>query len=125
MTIRAVVSASPEETFTIFSCNSSDAFDFDKDGLSNAQEYATATNPTSPGDYFKATNPTRNANTFSVSTAGKAGRTYLLERSTTMALNSWTTVATQGPLGSDATVTLSDAATPGDAAFYRIRVTGP
>ncbi len=110
---------------TANSGNAADAFDFDKDGFTNAQEYAAGTNPTSAGDYFKAENATRSTNTFSVSTAGKAGRTYVLERSTTMAANSWITVTTQGPLGSDATVTLSDAATPSNAAFYRIRVTGP
>ncbi|MBL9130592.1 MAG: hypothetical protein JNG86_05300, partial [Verrucomicrobiaceae bacterium] len=101
-----------------------DAFDFDFDGFTNAQEYAAGTNPTATGDYFKAGNPSKSGNSFSVSTAGKAGRTYILERNSALT-GTWSTVATQGPLASDQAVTLTDAASPAGAAFYRIRVTGP
>lgn len=103
--------------------NGADAFDFDGDGFINAQEYAAGTNPTLSGDFFKVTDSQRTASTFTVSTAGKAGRTYTLQRSTN--LTSWTTVSTQGPLASDVTVMLQDTAMPNDAAFYRIVVTGP
>lgn len=97
--------------------------DFDHDGFTNSQEYAAGTNPTLNGDFFKAENPQRIGSTFTLSTAGKAGRTYGLERSVN--LSSWTPIATQGPLASDGAVTLSDAASTGSAFFYRIRVTGP
>ncbi len=105
--------------------NAADTFDFDGDGFTNAQEYAAGTNPKVSGDFFKAENPQRSGNTFTLSTAGKVGRIYVLERSATLAGGSWSEVATQGPLVADGAVTLSDAARPSVAAFYRIRVTGP
>ena len=86
---------------------------------------AAGTNPTTSGDFFRAQNPARAGNSFSVGTSGKAGRTYVLERSATLATNSWSTVATQGPLAVDGTVTLTDPASTADAFFYRIRVSGP
>ena len=116
------------QTYFDTTANSGDAaddFDYDHDGFTNAQEYAAGTNPTVPGDYFKAENATHSGATFSVTTAGKVDRTYVLERSTTLGAASWTTIDTQGPLASDGPVTLTDTATPNDAAFYRIRVTGP
>ena len=104
--------------------NAADTFDFDGDGFTNAQEYAAGTNPTLSGDFFKVTDSQRTASTFTLSTAGKAGRTYTLQRSVN--LSSWTAVGSpQGPLVSDGAVTLQDAAMPNDAAFYRIVVTGP
>jgi hypothetical protein len=109
---------------TANSGNAADAFDYDGDGFTNAQEYAAGTNPTLSGDFFKVTESQRSGGSFSVSTAGKAGRTYTLQRSTN--LTSWIAVGSpQGPLASDGAVTLQDAAIPNDAAFYRIVVTGP
>ncbi|MBL9133630.1 MAG: hypothetical protein JNG86_20640 [Verrucomicrobiaceae bacterium] len=109
---------------TANSGNAADTFDFDGDGFTNAQEYAAGTNPTLSGDFFKVTDSQRTASTFTASTAGKAGRTYTLQRSVN--LTSWTAVGSpQGPLASDGAVTLQDAAMPNDAAFYRIVVTGP
>ncbi|MBL9133631.1 MAG: hypothetical protein JNG86_20645, partial [Verrucomicrobiaceae bacterium] len=104
--------------------NAADTFDFDGDGFTNAQEYAAGSNPTLSGDFFKASNPQRSGNTFSVSTPGKAGRTYVLECSPTMTAGSWSVVDAEGPLASDQAVTLTDAASPPGAAFYRVRVTG-
>lgn len=104
--------------------NAVDTFDFDGDGFTNAQEYASGTNPTLSGDFFKVTDSQRTASTFTASTAGKAGRTYTLQRSTN--LTAWTPVGSpMGPLASDGAVTLQDAAMPNDTAFYRIVVTGP
>ncbi|MBE7495334.1 MAG: hypothetical protein HS117_10330 [Verrucomicrobiaceae bacterium] len=105
--------------------NAADNHDYDRDGFTNAEEYAAGTNPTQRGDFFRANNPQRGPGTFSVSTAGKAGRAYILERSATMAAGTWSTVDTEGPLAADGPVALTDAASPPGAAFYRIRVTGP
>ncbi|MBK8092248.1 MAG: hypothetical protein IPK32_09800 [Verrucomicrobiaceae bacterium] len=109
---------------TANSGNGADTFDFDGDGFTNAQEYAAGTNPTLSGDFFKVTDSQRSGGNFSVSTSGKAGRTYTLQRSTNLTF--WIAVGSpQGPLASDGAVTLQDAAMPNDAAFYRIEVTGP
>lgn len=102
--------------------DAADSADPDHDGFNNLAEYTADTLPTSTMDYLRSQNPTRGAGTFSLSTAGKAGRSYELQRSATLPAASWTSVATQGPLASDATVTLTDAASPAGSAFYRIQV---
>ena len=109
---------------TANSGDGADDNDFDRDGFTNAEEYTAGTNPTLAGDYFKMDGMSHSASTFTVTTSGKAGRTYLLQRTTTLAPDSWATVDTIGPLGSDGPVSLTDAARPNDAAFYRIQVTG-
>lgn len=105
--------------------NGADSADPDGDGYSNLAEYTAGTHPTNASDHFKAQSPTRGAGTFSLSTAGKTGRTYELQRSSTLTSASWTPVLSQGPLTADATVTLTDAASPAGSAFYRIQVVGP
>lgn len=100
-----------------------DDFDYDGDGFTNAQEYAAGTNPIQSSDFFKATDSQRSGNTFSLSTAGKAGRIYHLERSTN--LTTWLEVTSNGPLSVEGPVILSDTDSNGSAFFYRIRVTGP
>ncbi|MDZ4404473.1 MAG: hypothetical protein U1A53_17520, partial [Prosthecobacter sp.] len=103
-----------------------DAADPDGDGLNNAAEYTAGTNPNSNTDVFKVQTAQKSGSTFTLTTAGKTGRTYLLERNATMTAESWTPVGSpQGPLASDATVTLIDPATLAGQAFYRIQVTGP
>jgi len=125
-------SQTPQETWrqsyfgtTANSGDAADDNDYDHDGFTNTEEFAAGTNPKLSGDFFKAENPHRSGGTFILSTAGRARRSYALQRSTTMAAGSWTTVDTEGPLGSDGPVSLTDVASPNDAAFYRIQVTGP
>lgn len=125
-------SQTPQETWrqsyfgtTANSGDAADDNDYDHDGFTNTEEFAAGTNPKLSGDFFKAENPHRSGGTFTLSTAGRARRAYALQRSTTMAAGSWTTVDTEGPLGSDGPVSLTDVASPNDAAFYRIQVTGP
>ncbi|MBK8092253.1 MAG: hypothetical protein IPK32_09850 [Verrucomicrobiaceae bacterium] len=132
VTFTYVLPMTPQESWrqTYFgsianSGNGADAFDFDGDGFTNAAEYAADTNPTLSSDFLKAENPQRGENTFSLSATGKAGRTYYLERSSTLNANSWITLTSNGPLTADGLVTLTDSASTGGAFFYRIRVTGP
>ena len=110
---------------TANSGDAADDNDFDHDGFTNAEEYAAGTNPTQAGDSFKVAGTSHVGASFTATTSGKAGRTYVLQRSTTLAPSSWGTVDTIGPLSSDGSVSLTDAARPTDAAFYRIQVTGP
>ncbi|MFO1481807.1 MAG: choice-of-anchor D domain-containing protein [Verrucomicrobiaceae bacterium] len=106
--------------------NAADNADPDGDGMNNQAEFTAGTNPNSVGDVFKVSSHQKSGGTFTLTTAGKSGRTYILERSASLGASaSWSTVTTQGPLGADGTVTLTDNATPGTNAFYRIRVTGP
>ena len=123
-------SQTPQETWrqaffgtTSNTGDAADSADRDGDGFTNAQEYAAGTNPMLSGDFFKVTDSQRTASTFTLNTAGKAGRTYTLQRSTN--LTSWTNVTSLGPLTANGAVTLMDIAMPNDAAFYRIVVIGP
>jgi len=105
--------------------NATDNADPDGDGMTNLAEYTSGTNPNSRSDVFKVSSHQKSGSTFTLTTAGKSGRTYVLERNTTLDSASWITVTTQGPLGADASVTLTDTSSPAGRAFYRIRVTGP
>ena len=67
----------------------------------------------------------KDATSFSVTAAGKAARTYVLERQTTLGTDPWTVIDTVGPLAGDAAVMLIDHAPLPDAGLYRLRVTAP
>ncbi len=105
--------------------NAADNADPDGDGMNNLSEYTAGTNPSSRTDVFKVQSSLKSGTNFTLTAPGKSGRSYVLERSTVLTSGSWTTVTTQGPLGSDDTVTLTDTAAPASTGFYRIRVTGP
>ncbi|MDZ4405030.1 LamG-like jellyroll fold domain-containing protein [Prosthecobacter sp.] len=129
--IEFLPSLTPQESWrqvnfgtTANSGSAADSADPDLDGLNNAAEYTAGTNPNSAADVFKVQTAQKSGSTFTLTTAGKNGRTYILERNATLG-GTWDTVTTQGPLGSDGTVTLTDLATLAGKAFYRIRVTGP
>ncbi|WP_395737657.1 cadherin-like beta sandwich domain-containing protein [Prosthecobacter sp.] len=129
-TYAAALSAQESWRMTYFGISTgtgsaADGADPDGDGMSNLAEYTAGTNPTSATDVFKVQSGVKNGGSFTLTAAGKNGRTYVLERSLTMAAGTWTAVATQGPLSGDGSVTLTDAAAPAGAGFYRIRVTGP
>jgi len=102
-----------------------DTEDPDKDGFTNQEEYAAGTNPRAAGDYLKVLNPTVSGTTFTVTVAGKAGRTYTLQRTTNLATGTWGTVATRGPQASDIDVQLADPAIPAGAAYYRVTASVP
>ncbi len=105
--------------------DAADGADPDKDGQTNLAEYAAGTNPNSATSVFKILTSTKNANTFTVTAAGKAARSYVLERSTTLSAGQWTNVISIAPLAADGPVALTDPATPNNSAFYRLRVSAP
>ncbi len=105
--------------------SSADTFDADGDGNTNQDEYAAGTNPNNPTDVFKVLTSTRTATTFTVTAAGKAARSYVLERRASLATGSWSTVTSIGPIASDSPVNLTDSSPPPNTGFYRIRVAAP
>ncbi len=105
--------------------SSADTFDADGDGSTNQDEYAAGTNPNNSTDVFKVLTSTRTATTFTVTAAGKAAHSYVLERRSSLATGSWSTVTSIGPLASDSPATLTDSSPPLNSAFYRLRVSAP
>lgn len=96
--------------------------DFDGDGARNAFEEIAGTDATSAEDYLRIKSIDESSPAFRVLVDGKIGRTYHLERSTTLS-PPWTEVEQVGPLTEEQEVAPTDSAPPADAAFYRIRVT--
>jgi uncharacterized repeat protein (TIGR03803 family) len=105
--------------------HAADSADPDQDGQTNRSEYAAGTNPNSGTDVFKILTSTRNATTFTVTAAGKASRSYVLERRATLTTGPWTTIVSIGPLTADASISLTDPTSPQTAAYYRLRVNAP
>jgi uncharacterized delta-60 repeat protein len=105
--------------------SAADSADPDGDGTNNFAEYTAGTNPNDRSDVFKVKTAQKSGGSFTLTTDGKSGRSYILERNLTPDFASWSTVATQGPLGADGSVTFTDSSSPAGRAFYRIRVTGP
>ncbi len=105
--------------------DAADSFDFDKDGLSNLSEYAAATDPKNAADVFKILTTNKGTTSYTVTAAGKASRSYILERRANLDRGPWDTVTSIGPLASDGPVNLTDPSIPNNSAFYRIRVSAP
>lgn len=104
--------------------DAADNEDPDKDGVKNIDEFTAGTDPNSAADVFKITDPTKSGNTFTASCAGKAGRTYKLQRNPALD-GMWSTVDTRATLPSDGSVTLTDTSAPSGSAYYRIEVSMP
>jgi hypothetical protein len=101
-----------------------DDADPDNDGRNNLAEFTAGTGPNDPNDFFRVLTTARTAAAFTVTAAGKAGRSYVLERRTETDV--WTeAAATAAPLAADGPVTLSDPAAPAGSGIYRLRVTEP
>ena len=74
---------------------------------------------------LKVETTSRTASGFTVTTAGKEGRVYTLETSRDLVGEPWSVVASEGPIGVDGKVLLTDNNVSMDKGFYRIRVTKP
>lgn len=105
--------------------SSADAADPDGDGSNNSDEYVAATDPLDRASVFKTLGFTQTGATSTLTVAGKASRTYVLERCTSLIAGVWVSVVSAGPLSVDGTVTLTDPATPAGNVFYRVKTSVP
>lgn len=99
--------------------------DLDGDGSDNADEWLAGTNPLDPKDSFHIGSweitPSGGSRAMLVTIAGRAGRSYTLVGSATLA-EPWITVDSTGPLPSDQPVVLEWHNLPESRAFVRVRV---
>jgi len=101
-----------------------DTRDPDGDGSSNLQEYAAGTNPLDTADrYTVAIDKT--ASGVDIIVSGRAGRSYALERSNTLAPGSWQEITRTGTLAADQPTLCNDPAPPSERSFYRIIASAP
>jgi hypothetical protein len=102
-----------------------DGADPDGHGRRNLDEFAAGTGPNNATDFFRILTATKTASAYTLTADGKAGRSYVMERSTAPGTDAWVSVGTVGPLVAPGPVELTDPAPPPNAGFYRLRVTGP
>ncbi|MCU0781975.1 MAG: putative Ig domain-containing protein [Akkermansiaceae bacterium] len=100
-----------------------DGADPDGDGQHNLAEFTAGTGPNDPRDFFRVLTAERTPAGFTVTAAGKAGRSYVLERRDPA--GGWADAAPSGPLAADGTVTLTDPAPPPGSGMYRVKVMAP
>ena len=105
--------------------NAADNADPDHDGQTNLSEYTAGTDPNNPTDVFKVLTTQKTGTSFTLTAAGKAGRSYTLQRNTDLANGIWTPQGSLGPLAADGPVVLTDSSAPAGRAFYRIQVAAP
>ncbi|MCF7864049.1 MAG: hypothetical protein K9L89_04605 [Kiritimatiellales bacterium] len=107
--------------------------DSDSDGFLDAEEGAGDLDGDGVPNFLDADTPPvyiegpvfSSGGTVEMQVDGRAGQTYLLERTTSLTLPDWVAVQTTGPLETNQPVLLIDVTPPGVAAFYRIvRVDG-
>lgn len=111
--------------FSATAAQHADTFDYDGDGVSNAQEWPARTNPADRASVFRLTG-TRQGGALLLSFPTVSGRNYTLLQSTTLA-GSWPPAPNQSILpGTGATLHYTvPAPTPGNSTlFYRVQV-GP
>ena len=99
--------------------------DSDGDGRTNREEIIAGTDPKNASDFLKVLAAGKSETGFTLTTQGRAGRVYALQRTISLSSPSWYGVATLGPLAADGPVALTDTMAPSGKAFYRIQVTMP
>lgn len=106
--------AAPSETIVLLSASG----DEDGDGKSNGEEDLAGTNPLDNRSFFGVASHTVDAEgEFTLTWDPVAGRTYAIRKSSTLAADSWTTVATGLTSG-----TWTDPSPLADRQFYRVVV---
>ena len=99
-----------------------DTADPDGDGMTNAQEFAAGTNPNDRSSVLKINQLQLSGADYVLSFQTVAGKTYRLERSTTLQSGSWTTVQ-DNIAGNGGVMQITDAGAGGQSKlFYRITI---
>ena len=101
-----------------------DSVDADGTGLTNLQKYAAGIDPLNPNDRFVA-EVSRNGSGMALQLNGRAGRVYVLERSTRLLSSSWQEIVRTNTLPNDQTVQLNDPTPPPQSGFYRLKALAP
>ncbi|MEO5716451.1 MAG: hypothetical protein ABIT37_23435 [Luteolibacter sp.] len=96
-----------------------DAGDFDNDGTSNLTEFRLGLIPNSGSSRFAVSSTQATAGNFTLTWPSKTGVTFKIERSTSLATGSWSTLQAAYP-GTAGTTTYNDATAPTGAAFYKV-----
>jgi glucuronoarabinoxylan endo-1,4-beta-xylanase len=100
--------------------NAADSADPDGDGCTNAQEFASGTDPTNRASCLKINQMHASGNDMVLSFSTVTGKTYRVERSDTLQSNSWTTVQ-DNIAGTGGTVQVTDSNGVGKSKrFYRL-----
>ncbi|QJE97252.1 cadherin-like beta sandwich domain-containing protein [Luteolibacter luteus] len=102
--------------------DAADGSDPDGDGILNLDEYIAGTDPLNRSDAFFVSGSEREGNTFLLTVPVKAGRLYILQRSTNLPTADWTDVVTAGPFALGGTRTLVDPAATSSSGIYRVKV---
>jgi beta-glucanase (GH16 family) len=127
----AEVSATPPTAFTLWqmqyfgSATNADAAaeaDPDGDGMSNAQEFLTGTDPTNNVSSFRITSITAEADDVRVTWMSGAGKTNALQASALSLTNLTDIFTVTNTAGSTTNYLDSGAATNGAARYYRVRL---
>ncbi len=95
--------------------------DFDGDGTDNLTEFRLGLVPTNPNSrFFIASSDSNLADGYTVGWQGKAGLTFRVERSATLATGSWSVIHTVTPLADGPRTFTDPAPVPAGKAFYRV-----
>jgi autotransporter-associated beta strand protein len=97
--------------------------DFDIDGTDNLTEFRLGLIPTNPNSRFFITSTDSNlSDGYTVGWQGKAGLTFRVERSATLATGSWSVIHTVTPLVDGPRTFTDPAPVPAGKAFYRVTI---
>ncbi|HTV61279.1 MAG TPA: alpha-L-rhamnosidase C-terminal domain-containing protein [Verrucomicrobiae bacterium] len=98
----------------------------DGNGVSNYDDFIAGLDPTNPNSLFTITAALSGSPPHAVVTLqGAAGRSYILQESSTLSPPAWNSIVTNGVLNSNLPIQMADPAPANTQAYYRVLVTLP